>query len=175
MQTDPNILRHPGLAPLWESMERTRRQQQAVAVGLMVTGLALAVYAVVAQILWLPFVGGILATAALYWLYRLLTEQPIAHWHRRLRNEPESIVWAYGMVTERMPFGFRLSTMATLHLVDKDGAMHCFGLKPKELKLVTKTLNRVLPAAEFGYSPDREQKYRGEVTDFRNRYEREMF
>ena len=42
-------------------------------------------------------------------------------------------------------------------------------MKPAELKLVTKTLNRVIPHAEFGYSPEREMKYRGEVTNFKGR------
>lgn len=175
MQRDPNILRHPGLDPLWESMERTRRQQQVAAVVLMTGGLALAIVGVVGRNLWMPFAGGALSTAALYWLYIVLSDQPIAFWRREMRENPESIVWVYGMVTERMPFGFRLSAMATLHLVDKDGGMHCFGLRPRELKLVTKTLNRVLPHAEFGYTPGREMKFRGEVTDYNNRLDRELF
>ena len=175
MPTDPNILRHPGLTPLWESMERTRRQQQIVAVALMVAGLAVAIFGVVGRNLWMPFVGGALATVALYWLYNILSDQPIAYWRRELRENPRDIVWVYGMVTERMPFGFRLSKMATLHLVDRDGDMHAFGLRPAELKLVTRTLNRVLPEAEFGYSAERELKFRGEVTDYRNRHERELF
>lgn len=150
-------------------MERTRRQQQTTAVGLMIVGLASSVYGVASRSIWLPFIGGVAATAALYWFYRLLSDQPIVYWRRHLRDQPEDIVWVYGMVTERMPFGFRIAAMATLHLVDRAGEMHCFGLKPDELKLVTKTFNRVLPHAEFGYSPEREMKYRGEVTDFRSR------
>ena len=127
------------------------------------------VIGVVSRHLWWALVGGALATGALYWLYHLLTNQPISHWRRRFRDDPENIVWVYGMVTERMPFGFKMATLGTLHLVDRDGGMHCFGLKPKELKLVTKTLNRVLPHAEFGYSEDRELRFRGEVTDFTGR------
>lgn len=175
MQRDPNILKHPGLDPLWESMERTRRQQQFVALGLMIGGLATAVVGVVGRSLWMPFLGGLLATGGLYWLYRILSDQPIAYWRRLLREEPTDIVWVYSMVTERMPFGFRLTSMATIHLVDREGQVHCFGLKPEELKLVSKTLNRVLPHAEFGYTPERELKFRGEVTDFRNRSTEELF
>ena len=163
MSRDPKILTHPGLQPLWDSLERHRVQQQTVAVGLMVVGLATVVGGILAGYGWAPLAGSALATAALYWLYRLLSEQPIAYWRRHLREEPEDIVWVYGMVTERMPFGFRLGTMATLHLVDRDGDMHCFGIRPNELKLVTKTLNRVLPEAEFGYTEERELRYRGEV------------
>ena len=164
--SDRPILRHPGLAPLWTAMERTRRQQQGTALVLMVFGLVVVAYGIVDKQIWPPLAGGVIASAALFWFYRVLTVQPLARWRRQLRDDPASIVWVYGMVTERMPFGFRLSSMATLHLVDREGDMHCFGLKPEELKLVTKTLNRVCPSAEFGYTKERELMYRGEVTDF---------
>lgn len=169
MSRDSRILTHPGLAPLWESMERTRRQQQFTAIVLMILGLGVAVTGVVSRSVYLPFVGGAMASGALYWLYRVLTDQPISHWRRKLRDDPEQIVWVYSLVTERMPFGFKMATLGTLHFVDRDSGIHCFGMKPKDLKLVTKTLNRVLPHAEFGYSEDRELRYRGEVTDFTGR------
>ena len=169
MPRDSRILTHPGLAPLWESMERTRRQQQFTAVGLMILGLGTSVFGVVSRSIYLPFVGGAMATGALYWLYRILSDQPISYWRRELRDHPTDIVWVYGLVTERMPFGFKMATLGTLHFVDREGDIYCFGMKPKDLKLVTKTLNRVLPHAEFGYSAERELQYRGEVTDFTGR------
>lgn len=175
MQLDPNILNHPGLAPLWESMERSRRQQQYAAVGLMILGLVVVVVGIVGLNLYFPFVGGMMATGGLYWFYHILTNQPRSQWYRQLRDEPDSIVWVYGLVTERMPFGFKTVSTATIHLIDTGGDIHAFGLKPAELKMVTKTLNRVLPKAEFGYSPVLELKYRGEVTNFRNRKEEELF
>ncbi|MEM1356644.1 MAG: hypothetical protein AAGF89_00490 [Bacteroidota bacterium] len=175
MPTDPRILTHPGLTPLWESMERERRQQQFVAVPVMVLGLFIVVAGLLAQSMWTPLVGGAMASGALWWLYRLLSEQPIAYWRRQLREAPETIVWVYGLVTERMPFGLKTVAQATLYLVETDGQVNSFALKPAELKLVTKTLNRVLPHAEFGYTEEREMKYTGEITNFRGRPERDPF
>jgi len=166
------ILHHPGLAPLWESLERERRQQQVVAIVLMMAGILLAIGSVVMRATWLPLAGGALSAAALWWLYRLLTVQPIVGYRRRLQDQPESIVWVYSLITERMPFGFKTTTNATLYMVDREGDIHAFDLKPDDVKMVTKTLNRVLPAAEFGYTPEREMEYRGEITDFSGRRHR---
>lgn len=175
MQRDPNILAHPGLQPLWKSLERDRIQQQTVAVSLVVLGPAIAVVGVVARSMLWPFVGGALASAALWWLYRLLSEQPLAVLRRQLRDKPGSIVWVYTTHTERMPFGFKTQSMGTLYLVEANGVSQSYSLKPDHLKLVTRTLNRVLPNAEFGYSEDRELKYRGEVTDIRGRSRQDIF
>ncbi len=169
MLKDQRIVTHPGLNPLWESMERDRRQQQFAAVGVIILSLLCIVVGVVSRRLGWAMLGGAGCSAALWWLFRILTEQPLAFWRRQFREEPETIVWVYGLVTERMPFGFKTVSVGTLHLVETDGTIHAFGMKPNELKLVTKTLNRVLPHAEFGYTPEREMKHRGEVTNFKGR------
>jgi hypothetical protein len=169
MPTDPRLLTHPGLQPLWDSMDRDRRQQQFAAVALLLGSLFLVVVGVTSRYLGWAILGGALCTASLWWLFRILTEQPLAFWRKQLREEPESIVWVYGIVTERMPFGFKTTATATLHLIEDDGDIHAFGMRPDELKLVTKTLNRVLHEADFGYSPEKEMKYRGEVTNFKGR------
>ncbi|MEL7162056.1 MAG: hypothetical protein AAFN92_14970 [Bacteroidota bacterium] len=173
MPTDPRILTHPGLEPLWASMERERRQQQIAAVILLLAGLGGVVVGVLAQSMIWPFVAGLTATGGLWWLYRLLSEQPLAFWRRELRENPEIIAWVYGLVTERMPFGLKTVAQATLYLVEVDGTVHSFALPAKDLKLVTKTLNRVLPHAEFGYTEERDLRYTGEVTNFRGRPERD--
>ncbi|TXF87739.1 hypothetical protein FUA23_17565 [Neolewinella aurantiaca] len=169
MPTDQRILFHPGLNPLWESMERDRRQQQYAAIVLMLLCFASIIVGATSQYLGWALLGGFGAAGALWWLLRIVTEQPLAYWRRLLTEHPESVVWVYGLVTERMPFGFKTVAIGTLHLVGSDGEIHTFGMKPTELKLVTKTLNRVLPHAEFGYSAERELRYRGEVTDFKGR------
>lgn len=169
MVTDPRIFQHPGLAPLWQSLEKERRQQQYAAMALLLLGLATVVVGILSRSLWGPLVGGMLATGGLWWLYRVLSEQPLAAWHQQLREEPESVVWVYGMVTERMPFGLKTTAVGTLHLVEADGTLNTFAMSPAELKLVTKTLNRVLPHADFGYTEERELRYRGELTNFRGR------
>ncbi|NJC28213.1 hypothetical protein [Neolewinella antarctica] len=167
MQRDARIIRHPGLKPLWNSLERERRQQQIVSVVLMVVGLSTAVVGVVVRSAVWPVVGGFLASFALWWLYRILSDQPLAYLHRQLRDEPETIAWVYSTQTERMPFGFKTQSMGTLYLVEPDGTTQSYSLKPGKLRLVVKTLNRVLPHADFGYTEARDMKYRGEVTRVR--------
>ena len=175
MQRDARILQHPGLKPLWDSLERDRKQQQIAAVALMIVGLAVAIVGVVGRSFIFPFVGGAAATFSLWWLYRILSDQPLAYLHRQLRDEPEVFAWVYGTETERMPFGFKTQSMGTLYLVEGDGTTQSFNLKPNHLRLVTKTLNRVLPDAEFGYTEARDLKYRGEITRLRGRAERNDF
>jgi hypothetical protein len=150
-------------------MDRDRHQQQIAAVVLILLALFLVIIGVTSRYVGWALLGGIMATSALWWLFKILTDQPLAFWRRELRERPQSIVWVYGLVVERMPFGFRTTTVGTLYLVDKSGDSHTFGLKPNDLKLVTKTLNRVLTEAEFGYTPEREMKYRGEITNFKGR------
>ena len=167
------IVTHPGLQPLWDSMERDRRQQQFVAVGLMITSLLLIIYGATSLRIGWAVIGGALATGSLYWMFRILSDQPVAYWRHRFREHPESIVWAYATVTERMPFGFKTTASGTLYLVEDDGNCESFGIAPTKLKLVMKTLNRVLPRAEFGYTEERDLRYRGEVTtpQVRSRYQ----
>lgn len=172
---DPRIMRHPGLQPIWDSMERERYQQQIAAVVLMLVSLAVIAFGVVTRSLFIPLVGGVLATGGLYWLYYLLSEQPLAQLRRQLHDTPEDFVWVYTTQTERMPFGFKTQSVGTLYLVEKDGSIESVSLKPMHLLLVTKTLNRVLPNAEFGYTPERELQYRGEITEFRGRREQDIF
>ena len=51
--------------------------------------------------------------------------------------------------------------------MEKGGTVHDFSLPADKLLLVTKTLNRLLPHAEFGYTEERELRYRGELTRFK--------
>lgn len=139
--------------------------KQLTAVGLVVVGLATCLFTLRYSAVF-PFLGILGATLGVYWLVRLLGEQPAAAWREDLREAPHRIVWVYGMVTERMPFGLNLMHSATLYLVDDRGEAHDFSLHPEQLLLVTKTLNRLLPHAEFGYTEEREQRLRGTVTRF---------
>lgn len=166
-------MRHPGLQPLWDGLQSEWRQQQLVALGMLVTGVGLVVWTMTRQDAWLGLVGGLAATAAIYWLIRLSGRKPVSELYHLLREEPERIEWVYAEVTERNPFGFRFSRMAVVYLVEGDGEEHSVQIRADKAKLVSKTLNRVLPHATFGYSEERELKYRGEVRQ-RNRYWREF-
>ncbi len=160
------MLRHPGLVPLWKSLEREHRAKQLSALVLVVLGLTLCLSTIRTSAS-LPFAGSLLACLGLYWIFRLLRERPAAAWREKLRTSPARIVWVYGLITERMPFGLNLMRSATLYLVEADGKVHDFSLPSGQLLLVTKTLNRLLPHAEFGYTEERELRYRGELTRFK--------
>lgn len=163
MQANERLLRHPGLEPLWSSVEREHRTKKLTAVGVVTVGLLLCLLSIPYSV-GLPFVGALAASLGVFWLYRLLSEQPLEALRRDLREQPERIVWVYSTVTERMPFGLNLMRSGTLYLYVEGGYVHDFSLRAEHLLMVTKTLNRLLPRAEFGYTPERELKYRGELT-----------
>ncbi len=166
MESPARILRHPGLGPLWDSLEREHRTKQVTALILVAAGLFLCFLTLRTSATG-PFVGSLVACLGMYWLFRLLRVQPVAAWREELRTHPERFVWVYGLVTERMPFGLNLMRSATLYLIEANGTVHDFSLPARQLLLVTKTLNRLLPHAEFGYTEERELRYRGELTRFK--------
>ena len=161
---EARILTHPGLAPLWRSIRREHAQQQLTAGLLVVGGLTLALFSL--QGGWPAYwaaAGLAVFAVGSYWLFRLLGRQPLVYWREVLHERPEEIRWVYSQVTERAPFGLNLLRNGMLYLVDDQGEFNAFALRTRDLKLVTKTLNRVLPHAEFGYTEERERRYRGEV------------
>ncbi len=163
MEPAERIIRHPGLDPLWRSIERDHRYKLLTAVVMVAGGLLLGVLSLTYSA-WLPFAGSFTATLGAFWLLRLLGTQPVAGWQEELRDHPDQFVWVYGMVTERMPFGLNLMRSGVLYLFDETGEGHSFSLPADQLLLVTKTLNRLLPRAEFGYTQERELRYRGEIS-----------
>lgn len=166
MERPERIIRHPGLLPLWQSIEREHRGKQLAALAAVLIGLLIALLSLPYSSV-LPFLGALGASLGVYWLVRLLGEQPVAAWRQELRERPERVVWVYGTVTERMPFGLNLMRSGTMYLVDQDGEFHDFSLPAEKMLLVSKTLNRLLPRAEFGYTEERELKYRGELSRFK--------
>ncbi|MEL6275088.1 MAG: hypothetical protein AAFU03_08300, partial [Bacteroidota bacterium] len=59
----------------------------------------------------------------------------------------------------------------SIYFLLKSGNEIIVSLPEPKLKLVMKTLNRVLPSTEFGYTEERELKYRGRVTRHRSPYD----
>ncbi|MCB9276263.1 MAG: hypothetical protein H6564_19640 [Lewinellaceae bacterium] len=76
---------------------------------------------------------------------------------RLLRYHPGQVVWAYSVVTQRLPFGLRVGSSCTLYLKLIDGDEVTVSLPEKDARLVSHLLNRLLPHATFGYTRDREQ------------------
>ena len=161
---EARILTHPGLEPLWASIRREHAQQQLTAALLMLGGAGLTLFGFTRG--WAGYwtLGGLfLFFGGVYWTFQLLGRQPLTYWREVLHERPGEIRWVYSQVTERAPFGLNLLRQGILYLVDDRGEFNAFSLRANDLKLVTKTLNRVLPEAEFGYTEERELRYRGEV------------
>jgi uncharacterized membrane protein len=76
-----------------------------------------------------------------------------------LTHEPEKIVWVYSVVTNRMPFGFQFSKKGLMYFKMIDGNDMSLTMSEKELKVVSRFLNRLLPHATFGYSKEKEKQY----------------
>ena len=114
--------------------------------------------------------NGLIAGVAFFGLFvgmalllRLLAQKPWEDRHallELLEHEPERVAWVYGTVTQRMPFGFRITSGGLLYFRLTDGDDHVVGMAPEHLKLVSRFLNRVLPRATFGYTAEREAAYR---------------
>lgn len=128
---------------------------------LMLFGLIIAGYFFNANAL-LSFVGLFFSFVGLFYCIRLFEYWPIDR-HPLLRllyEEQEQIVWVYTVVTRKMPYGFATSHHGLLHFKLINGEDLCVSLPARRLRLVSHYLNRLLPHATFGYSPNKEQLYR---------------
>ena len=81
-----------------------------------------------------------------------------------LRQAPQKIVWVYGVVTQRMPFGFQIQQNGLLYFKLDNKDEITVSLAAKDLKLVSRTLNRILPRTSFGYSEEKAQIYASDPT-----------
>ncbi len=77
-----------------------------------------------------------------------------------LIKKPEKIVWVYSVITNRMPFGLQFSQTGLMYFKMIDGDEISISLPNKEMKVVSRFLNRLLPHATFGYSEDKEKAFR---------------
>jgi hypothetical protein len=105
--------------------------------------------------LFFSFLGGL-------YCIRLSRYWPVDH-HPLLQlldHEPGQVVWVYTLVTERMPYGLSTSRYGLLYFKLIDGEELCISIPVQRLRLVSHYLNRLLPHATFGYSPNKEQLYR---------------
>ena len=159
--TPKRLLGHPGLVPIEKALIREGRLQLLAASALSVSGCILAFvfmnhHKLFTAISWFCCLLGI------YFIYRILlvnkTEQhPLV---QLLTHRPKQVVWVYSVVTQRLPFGFQFSQTGILYFKLLDGDEISVELPVQQLKLVSKTLNRLLPHATFGYSDDKAQWYR---------------
>ena len=157
------LFQHPALIILKKAIRREWHQQVLAATILLVTGFVL-VYFFFGKNNILTVVGAIISIFGLRFWFQTIRRSKLEN-HRLmhlLKYQPQQIVWVYTVVTQRMPFGFEFSTNGLLYFKMLDGDEITLSLPVKQLKLVSKTLNRVLPHATFGYSDDNAQWYRAD-------------
>lgn len=149
---------------MWSGLQSEWQQQQLAALGLLIIGVGLLAYTMLEHHHWYGLTGSLAASGAIYWLLRLSQRKPVSELYHVFKEHPEQIRWVYAVITERHPFGFKFSSSAIIYLVEEDGYEYSVSIPRTKAKLVSKTLNRVLPHAEFGYTEERDLKYRGEIT-----------
>ncbi len=148
--------KHPAMQLLLAGVRREWHQRLALALLLSGGGLG-----------WWGSLGGgllpvLMTGGGLLWLGRLLGRE---HWKRALlwqllAHEPRRIVWVYGLVIRRLPFGFELGRSGLLYFMLDDGESVSVPLPADKLKLVSRFLNRLLPHATFGWSAEKLARYR---------------
>ena len=154
------IYKHPGIQLIRQALRRDWRQQVFFSLLLFFVMTTLLYWAFGRYSLVAAFsgVGLVFALGLLARLWR--NSSPDHHPLMRLiYEEPEKVVWVYGVVTQRLPFGIQLTHAGLLYLKLVDGDDFCISLPTDKLKMVSRTLNRVLPNAVFGYTQEREEQY----------------
>lgn len=90
------------------------------------------------------------------WTYRKLNQHPILN---LLSQKPQSVIWVYTVLTQRMPFGLQFSQTGTVYFKKTDGTEQSLSIPAKELNSLSDALQKILPHATFGYSVDKAQWY----------------
>lgn len=91
-----------------------------------------------------------------YFRYPSLDKMPLFH---LLKYKTDAIVWVYSVITERMPFGFKLNQNAIMYFKLIDGDDISLSVPSNGAKTISNGLNHLLPHATFGFTQDREQWY----------------
>ncbi len=102
---------------------------------------------------------GAIVIGLLGW-YRAYELYPPRHplW-RLLGTQSRRIVWVYGVDTHYMPFGLQTWRMGLMYFHLDDGTEWSVQLPATKLRMVSRFLNRMLPHATFGYTPQRAVRY----------------
>lgn len=161
-------LNHPGLEPLWQSLEREWLVQLSALLLLVTAGLV--VVAVAINGYWILLLLGVcISTLGGYQLYRHLSlPRMVDRLLEVLHETPEQIVWVYSMVNDHHPFGLQFLQRGILYFKLQDGDEVSANLPPQKLKLVSKILSRALPDTVFGYSNERARLYAQDPTSVKN-------
>lgn len=163
------VLEHPGLNPLWRALHREAAQQWLCGVLVFFLGLAVFIFGILESPLGVVLGLGVTVGGVL--ILRKLFNQPLDRQRlcSLILDEPERIVWVYGVVTERLPFGWRFGKSGLLYIKLSDGDEVSVALPARRLRLVTKILGRALPHAAIGYTDHLRQLYDNDPSNLRKK------
>lgn len=150
------LLQHPGLDVLRKALIRETRWQLVAAFALLFVGSTLVIFFYKTSII-AGLVGLLMSVTASRYIYTFSSikesnDHPLI---QLISHEPERIVWVYGQQTERLPFGLQFSSSSVLYFKLIDGDEFSVSIPGRYVKLVSRTLNRLLPDTTFGFSEKR--------------------
>ncbi len=165
-----SLYRHPAIELLRNAIRRELRLQLILSLLLLLCGVLLCLFFFPDFII-MTIIGLATTIIGIRLVYQTalrlrLDRSSIMH---LLQEEPHRVVWVYSVVTERLPFGFQFSRSGTLYVKTDDAETYSVSLPANKLKLVSKTLNRLLPHATFGYSVDKDQWFQESPEKLRRR------
>jgi len=161
-------LNHPGLEPLWQSLEREWLIQLTALLALVTAGLVF--IAVALSGYWVVMLLGIIISSiGGYHLYQHLVQpRALDRLLKTLYETPQEVVWVYSVVNDHHPFGLQLLQRGILYFKLIDGDEISANLAPQKLKLISKVLSRALPGTVFGYSNERARRYSENPASLKN-------
>lgn len=154
------LFTHPGMQVLQKALRREMWQQKLAAGILLFFGLSM-LYVFFQNNYILSIIGLTASVLGVKYVYQtnLVAKVEDTTLMQLLQNQPRHIVWVYTLVTERLPFGFQIGSSGTIYFKLINGDEISVALSAKKLKLVSRTLNRILPHASFGYSEEKNQRF----------------
>jgi len=109
---------------------------------------------------------GAAATVAggmMYFYFQKSNKNPDTNLVKIIDDQPEKILWVYTLETNLMPFGFKVKDKGLIYFKLDNGDDICVKMEAKDLKLVSRFLNRLLPNAMFGFSEEKQEQYNAQL------------
>lgn len=169
MQVQEKYRNHPAMQILCKALVREARLQLLSAF-LLTGGSAILVYYCFEENIILTAFGLAGFVLGLRFFFKT-TKQSSIESNRLillLNKNRQKIVWVYALNTQLNPFGLEFMDSGVLYFMLDDGDEISVGLPAKNLKLISKFLNRILTETTFGYSKERAEQYRLEPNSLRS-------
>lgn len=160
--------KHPAIKALCRGLLREKRIQSSLAASVLLIGTWMTL-----RLLphWIAAVAFLFTIVATIWIIQIAPWRSVKSCRllRKMKKKPESIVWVYGLINQMSPYGFRFLKQGILYFQFEDGEEISVALPARELKLVSRFLNRVLPHATFGFSEEKANLFKKDPNALRRK------